>query len=111
VLCRFCRDLHHWDELATIIKVTTGLELDKEQMAVLASGVADDTRRFNLREGLEPADDHLPARFHQEALPETGKSIAAQDMEVLLKEYYLARGWDEDGRPPEDCTSYSDSRK
>jgi hypothetical protein len=35
VLCHFYRDLYQWDELATIIKGTTGLELDKKQMAAL----------------------------------------------------------------------------
>jgi aldehyde:ferredoxin oxidoreductase len=99
ILCRFYRDLYQWDELATIIKGTTGLELRKEQMAHIAAGITDDTRRFNLREGLKPEDDRLPRRFHQEPLPETGKVITAEQMEVLLKDYYSARGWDEQGRP------------
>jgi aldehyde:ferredoxin oxidoreductase len=68
-------------------------------MARIAAGITDDTRRFNLREGLKPEDDRLPRRFHQEPLPETGKVITAEQMEVLLKDYYSARGWDEQGRP------------
>jgi aldehyde:ferredoxin oxidoreductase len=68
-------------------------------MAHIAAGITDDTRRFNLREGLKPEDDRLPRRFHQEPLPEIGKVITAEQMEVLLKDYYSARGWDEQGRP------------
>jgi aldehyde:ferredoxin oxidoreductase len=68
----------------------------------IAAGVADDTRRFNLREGLTLADDRLPKRFHEEALPETGKLITEEQMEQLLREYYQARGWDSMGRPPEE---------
>jgi len=42
----------------------------------------------------------LPKRFHTETLPETGKIIAREEMELLLKEYYKERGWDEMGIPP-----------
>ena len=101
VLCRFFRDLYQWEQLSTIIKASTGLDLDREAMRSVAAAITDDTRRFNLREGLEPEDDHLPKRFHLEALPETGKVITREEMEQLLKEYYKARGWDECGIPPE----------
>ena len=99
ILCRFYRDLYQFEQLATIIKCTTGLELDEECMRDVARMVSDDTRRFNLREGWMPEDDKLPRRFHEEALPETGKVLAHEDQELMLKEYYKARGWDEKGRP------------
>ena len=99
VLCRFYRDLYQWEELSVMIKGVTGLELDREAMRAIARGIADDTRRFSLREGLDPAEDRLPKRFHKEALPETGKIISEEDMERLLKDYYRVRGWDEQGRP------------
>jgi aldehyde:ferredoxin oxidoreductase len=101
ILCRFYRDLYQWDELATMIRATTGMDLDTAQMRAIAARVADNTRRFNLREGLTPEDDRLPKRFHDEALPETGKTISREDMDTLLREYYLARGWNEKGDPPE----------
>jgi aldehyde:ferredoxin oxidoreductase len=67
----------------------------------IATNITDDTRRFNLREGLTPEDDQLPRRFSKEVLPETGKTISEEQMAVLLREYYLARGWDEHGNPPD----------
>ena len=100
VLCRFYRDLYPWEELARIIHAVTGLELDTAAMRRIAGGISDDTRRFNLREGLKPEDDRLPPRFYREALPETGKVISEQAMETMLAEYYRARGWDAQGRPP-----------
>jgi aldehyde:ferredoxin oxidoreductase len=104
ILCRFYRDLYQWGELSTIIKGVTGLELDTEGMRKIAARVSDDARRFNLREGLVPEDDHLPVRFHKEALPETGRIISKETMNQLLKDYYKARGWDEKGQPGE-CKS------
>ena len=83
-----------------MIRATTGMDLDTAQMRAIAARVADNTRRFNLREGLTPEDDRLPKRFHDEALPETGKTISREDMDTLLRDYYLARGWNEQGDPP-----------
>jgi aldehyde:ferredoxin oxidoreductase len=99
VLCRFYRDLYQWESLATIIKGVTGLDPDVEAMRAIATRVTDNTRRFNLREGLTAADDRLPKRFHTEPLPETDKVITEEDMEHLLADYYQARGWDRDGIP------------
>jgi aldehyde:ferredoxin oxidoreductase len=99
ILCRFYRDLYQWEELSTIIEGTTGLRLDKEGMRAIAANVTNETRRFNVREGLKPEDDHLPQRFHREAL-QFGKVISKNDMETLLREYYESRGWSQEGIPP-----------
>jgi aldehyde:ferredoxin oxidoreductase len=101
ILCRFYRDLYQWEELSTILKATTGLDLDKEALRSIAAAITDGTRRFNLREGLAPEDDRLPKRFHREALPETESIITESQMETMLEEYYRARGWDASGHPPE----------
>jgi aldehyde:ferredoxin oxidoreductase len=84
ILCRFYRDLYQWEELATVIKGITGLEMDRERMRSIAGAITDNTRRFNIREGLSSEEDHLPKRFYTEALPETGKVIARGQMEQLL---------------------------
>jgi len=51
--------------------------LDKTGLQALAARVADQTRRFNLREGLTKDDDWLPDRFFDEPLPEKGNVITA----------------------------------
>jgi len=98
ILCRFFRDLYQWGELSEIIEGTTGLKLDKQGMRAIAANITNATRRFNLREGLCPEDDQLPSRFYKEAIS-GGHLITEKDMEILLKEYYEARGWDRKGRP------------
>ena len=100
ILCRFYRDLYQWEELSTIIGAITGLRLDAAAMRRIAADVTDAARRFNIREGLRPADDRIPERFHREPLPETGKVITAEQMEQLLGDYYRARGWNAKGEPP-----------
>ena len=98
VLCRFYRDLYQWEELNCILEGTTGLALDKAGMRSIAANITNNTRRFNIQEGLTVEDDRLPSRFHKEAL-ESGKIITEDEMEILLKEYYQSRGWDESGIP------------
>ena len=98
ILCRFYRDFYPWEQLAPMIESVTGLELDKEGMREIASGVSDATRKFNLREGLSVEDDRLPKRFLVEALPESGKTISEKQMETLLSDYYRERGWDSEGK-------------
>lgn len=102
ILCRFYKDLYQWDELAEIIRATTGLSLDAKEMRKVSSAVIDDTRRFNIREGLSRDDDRLPKRFVTQALPETGNVITEEQMRQMLDDYYEARGWDENGCPPAD---------
>ncbi len=99
ILCRFYRDLYQWEELAVMIKGVTGLDLDKKAMRRIAARISNDTRRFNVREGLIPEDDRLPKRFHKEALPETRQTLPEDMMKQLLKDYYKVRGWDENGQP------------
>jgi aldehyde:ferredoxin oxidoreductase len=100
VLCRFYRDLYQWDDLAEMLKGITGLDLDRDAMKSIARGISDNTRRFNIREGLTMEDDKLPKRFCNEVLPETEKLITEEQMQQLLADYYKARGWDEMGNPP-----------
>jgi aldehyde:ferredoxin oxidoreductase len=99
ILCRFYRDLYQWDALSTILKATTGLNVDKDQMRSVAKKITDNTRRFNLREGLTPEEDRIPKRFFHEALPETKKVITEKQMEQLITDYYHERGWNKRGEP------------
>jgi len=103
ILCRFYRDLYQWDKLEEIIRGATGLSLNVEEMRKKAAAVIDNTRRFNIREGLTREDDQLPKRFLTEALPETGNLITKEQMLRLLQDYYLERGWDEEGVPRVHC--------
>lgn len=101
ILCRFYRDFYPWEKLITMIEGVTGIDVNKEKLRTVAGHISDDTRRFNLREGLTPEEDHLPKRFYRETLPESGKTISQEQMGKLLADYYSARGWDEKGRPRE----------
>jgi len=59
-------------------------------------------RLFNLREGMDPADDNLPIRFTKESFTKGHAKdvfIKKEDFEESLKEYYTFRGWTQSGIP------------
>ncbi len=93
IFCRFYRDLIGWDELSKVVRLLTGLELDKAGLQALAARIAHTVRAYNLREGLTPADDTLPGRLLREPLPPGGDRLTAAELQQMLGEYYALRGW------------------
>ena len=91
-----------WDETAELLAAATGWDLSGEQVRLIGERIVNLERLFIAREGITRADDTLPKRFLEEPLPEgsepsTGSVI---ELEPMLDEYYLARGWDvETGLP------------
>jgi len=97
ILCRFYRDFYLWDVLEDVIHKATGLDAGQKALREKARAIATRIRRFNLREGMQPADERLPRALHR-ALQDTGQVITEDQMEVMLKEYYQLQGWSETGQ-------------
>jgi len=94
IICRFFRDLYPWEVLSLIVKATTGMAAEKEQLQQIALNIRNKAREFNLREGLGREDDTLPKRFFEEKLEDSGKIILESDFQKMLSDYYKLRGWD-----------------
>ena len=100
ILCRFYRDIYwDWNYLSTIAEVTTGLKLDEDRLRKISSNIQNETRRFNLREGITSEDDTLPKRFFDEPLGKDAKIIRREELQKMLKDYYALRGWNSEGVP------------
>ena len=98
ILCRFYRDFYLWNVLEDVIHIVTGLDAGEKALKEKARAIATRIRRFNLREGMQPEDERLTKALHQ-PLTDTGQVITEEQLEVMLKEYYLLQGWDETGQP------------
>ena len=98
ILCRFFRDLYPWEELSKLLFLATGLSYDQTRLTSIAAGIKDNTRRFNLREGLTSKDDTLPPRLFDHKL-EGDQGITRDELQMLVSEYYKIRGWDAKGLP------------
>jgi aldehyde:ferredoxin oxidoreductase len=100
ILCRFYRDIYwDWKYLSTIVEVTTGLKLDESGLRKISSTIQNETRRFNLREGITSKDDTLPKRFFDEPLGKDRKVIRREELQRMLQDYYSLRGWSSEGVP------------
>lgn len=98
VLCRFYRDLYPWEEMQTLIEALTGLDASQAELEKIAAHITTGIRQFNLREGLDTAEDKLPDRIYKETLT-TGQTISALDLNYMLHDYYKLRCWDKHGVP------------
>ncbi|MDQ1331034.1 MAG: aldehyde:ferredoxin oxidoreductase [Thermodesulfobacteriota bacterium] len=98
ILCRFYRDMYPWDTLSHLIRMLTGLDEKKEILEKRASDISDLVRLFNIREGLKSEDDRLPKYLHK-SLEKTGQAISEEELNVMIREYYRLRGWNEQGIP------------
>lgn len=88
VMCRFSSFAIPHDYYARIASAASGQKITWEDSIMAGERIWNLERLINLREGVEK--DTLPGRFGEVPL------------EALLKEYYILRGWDEEGRPTEE---------
>ncbi len=67
---------------------------------LLATGerIVNKERTFNRENGFTAADDTLPTRFTDEPVPDGIHAGRVCDLQPLLDEYYLLRGWSDAGR-------------
>ena len=60
-------------------------------------------KMFNVREGWQRADDTLPPRVLDEALPTgvaSGTTLSRDELGGMIASYYEARGWTPEGHIP-----------
>ena len=106
IWCKFLRKAFHdfYGESADIYEDLTGWSMSSEQLQQAGERINNMKKLFNVREGWTRADDTLPQRVLQEALPDgvaAGASISANDLNMMVSAYYEARGWTADGNIPD----------
>ncbi len=82
---------------ASLIEAVTGLEFTPEEIERVGERMNNLARLFNAREGMSREDDSLPERILSEPIKEglsKGNYISKDDLNLMLDEYYTARGWD-----------------
>jgi aldehyde:ferredoxin oxidoreductase len=90
------------ESYARLFNAATGRSVDPQFFSVLGERIWNQTRLFNLREGLTARQDRLPRRIVAEPLPggpHKGRHISEADMAAMLADYYRQRGWDQAGCP------------
>ncbi len=95
ILCRFFRDLYSWERLQEIVRHVCGISGGEGKLRKIAANVADIVRKFNIREGMGPEDERLPPALHRK-LENSQHEITEEELNLMLREYRLLRGWESD---------------
>lgn len=85
------------DDMAAMLHAVTGVRLDRAAMHRTAQRVFTLERAYIVREGITPADDVLQGKWVKDAVRGgryDGRTIEPDKWQVMLKDYYRARGWD-----------------
>jgi aldehyde:ferredoxin oxidoreductase len=105
IVCKNARGAFYKDieDMAKLYSAVTGTETSAEEMVAAAERITTLARIINLREGLTRKDDSLPWKVLNEPIPDEGSMKGAvvlqHELDLLLDEYYVARGWNNQGVP------------
>lgn len=89
---------------ADMVSAATGLEFKKEDIMVIGARVNNVARAFNLTAGMTKKDDTLPERVMTEPIKaggSAGQMVTPDELNLMLHDYYEARGWTQEGVPTE----------
>lgn len=94
-------EVEHYEELFPLV---TGRKMSWDDLLAVSERIWHLTRAFSVREvdGFGRKSDYPPPRFYREAVPDgpnEGHFLSMQELDILLGEYYAARGWDTNGIP------------
>jgi aldehyde:ferredoxin oxidoreductase len=90
--------------IGKLVSAVTGYSFDEAEVQRVGERVNNLARLFNIREGFTRKDDTFPPRLMTEKIKSgasAGAVISPEDLEIMLDEYYEARGWDKSGKPTE----------
>jgi aldehyde:ferredoxin oxidoreductase len=82
------------DLVAKAYQAVTGMEMNGTGILKAGEKIINLERLLNLKLGLSPAQDTLPARFLEEPLPDGPGKGEKLHIDKMLREYYDLRGWD-----------------
>ena len=86
-------------KIAEIYTTVTGWETTLEDLMKAGERIWMLQRTFNVRMGIRRKDDTLPRRFLEEPMVEGAAKGQIVELEPMLREYYVERGLDDEGKP------------
>jgi len=94
------------EEMAKLYTLVTGMDITAEQLGVVAERITTLAKLINVREGFSRKDDTLPWKVMNQPItdegPAKGAVVTQEELDLLLDDYYQARGWNVEGIPTKD---------
>lgn len=102
IVCKFLRKCFtdFYAEAAELLTKVTGWSYSAQELKRTGERIHTVKKLFNIREGWQSRDDWLPPRLLKEVLPTgvaEGVGLTESELREMLRSYYQARGWDENG--------------
>ena len=107
IICKFMRKCFNdfYVEMAYLYSQATGLNLTPSELKAAGERINNIKKVFNIREGWKRGDDWLPPRLFLDPITEgegKGTVISEEGLNLMISDYYQARGWTDEGLIPED---------
>jgi len=105
IICKFSRGTYYkeFEDMSRLYGVVTGSEMTPDELKLAGERINNIGRLFNIREGLGRKDDTLPYKVMHLPIPDEGPSkgafVTQEELDLLLDDYYEARGWTKEGIP------------
>jgi aldehyde:ferredoxin oxidoreductase len=101
ISCRFTEFAIKDPPIVALLNAASGLDFTEKQFLLLGEAIWNLERLYNLDAGIDASEDRLPDICYQvpEDFPPDGKPLTHEDFDVLIRDYYATRGWDDQGRP------------
>lgn len=91
-------------DMAKLYTSTTGIEIKPEELGTAGERITTIAKLINVREGLTRNDDTLPWKAMNQPIsddgPVKGAVVTQDELDLMLDDYYQARGWTVEGIPP-----------
>ncbi len=105
IVCKFLRKCFgdFYSESAELLGKVTGWDFSGAELRRAGERIHTLKKLFNVREGWRLEDDWLPERLLNETLPTgvaRGVGLTTDELRGMIRDYYRARGWDEQGNVP-----------
>jgi aldehyde:ferredoxin oxidoreductase len=90
-------------DMAKLYNLVTGYEMTPEELNVTGERINTLAKLINVREGKSRKDDTLPWKVLYQPIidegPAKGSMVTQEELDLLLDDYYQARGWNVEGIP------------
>jgi aldehyde:ferredoxin oxidoreductase len=105
IVCKNARGTFYKDleDMAKLYSLVTGSTMSVGELSDAAERINTVARLINVREGLSRKDDSLPWKVMNEPIPDDGPVkgafVSQDELDLMLDDYYQARGWTLEGVP------------
>jgi aldehyde:ferredoxin oxidoreductase len=105
IVCKFSRGTYYKElaDMAKLYSLVTGIEMSPEELKRSGERINTLARLINIREGLGRKDDTLPWKVMNLPIPDEGPVqgaiVTQEELDLLLDDYYVSRGWTLEGVP------------